>query len=266
MFHGGIMAKYLLTAMLLLICTVGFALSSTTNSALFALDTVDPVITIESPNGGEEWYIGDTRNIVWTIVENHPATNSTNLWYNHGGNDNVPIALGIENIGTWPWALPDTLGSNYKVRIGSTDLFGNNTVKSSAGTFTITYVPPDIPEGVTVDISNNVDAIISWQPVTQTIYGSPIVPDGYIVLYNETPYEDNDNLYYYLWDVTTGTSFTHGGVARRRDQMYYRVVAYKDIAGRMAGILADARSKPESKLSFAQIKQAMQITTIGGAK
>ena len=49
-----------------------------------------------------------------------------------------------------------------------------------------------------MDISNGVDAVIGWQPVTQTIYGGPIVPDGYIVLYNETPYEDDDNLYYYL--------------------------------------------------------------------
>jgi hypothetical protein len=242
------------------------ALSSTTNTAIFSLDTVDPDITIHSPNGGEEWYIGDTNDILWSITESNLAPNSVNLWYNREGLDDVPLALGIENTGTWAWAMPDTLGSNYRIRIGSTDLFGNIALKSSAGTFTITYVPPDTTDGLTVDISNNVDAVISWQPVTQTIYGSPIVPDGYIVLYNETPYEDDDHFYYYLWDVTDATSFTHSGVARRRDQMYYRVVAYKDIDGRMAVILAGAKASSNTKLSFAEIKQAMQNATAGGEK
>lgn len=252
---------------ILFMCSSGLlALSSTTNSAIFSLDTVDPVISISSPNGGEEWYVGDTHNILWSITDSHLAPNSVYLYYSRGGVDFVPLASGIENIGTWAWALPDTLGSNYRVRIAATDTFGNQSLKSSAGTFTITYVPPATPEGVMVDISNNVDAVISWQPVSQTIYGSPIVPDGYIVLYNETPYEDDDNFYYYLWDVATDTSFTHGGVARHRAQMYYRVVAYKDIAGRMAEILAEAKSSNNTKLSFAEIKHAMQNATNGGVK
>lgn len=264
-FYGGIIAKYLLTVTLLLICAAAFALSSTTNSALFTLDTVDPVITIQSPNGGEEWYIGDTRNIIWEITETNLVSNSVNIWYNRGGMDYVPIALGIEDSGSQAWPLPDTLGSSYRIRIGGTDLFGNSSLTSSTGAFTITYVPPATPQGIAVDITNTVDAIITWQPVTQTIYGTPITPDGYIVLYNETAYENNDHLYYYLWDVTTGTTFTHVGVARRRAQMYYRVVAYKDIDGRMASILAGAKSRQDQPLSFNQIKQAMQNTN-GGAK
>ena len=113
-----------------------------------------------------------------------------------------------------------------------------------------------------MDITNAVDAVITWQPVTQTIYGSPIIPDGYLVLYNETPYENQDNLYYYLWDVTTGSSFTHPRVALHRDQMYYRVVAYKDHDGRMANILAETKANPERKLSFQEIKNRMN----GGVK
>ncbi|MDD2324073.1 MAG: hypothetical protein PHT77_12640 [Bacteroidales bacterium] len=263
MFYGGIMARNLLMATLLLLCAAVFALSSTTNSAPFTLDTVDPDITIIAPNGGEEWYIGDTNNILWEITESNPVPNSVNIWYNRGGLDNTPIAMGIEDSGTLAWPMPDTLGTSYRIRIAATDTFGNSSLKRSAGNFTITYVPPAPPQGVTVDISSAVDAIITWQPVTQTIYGSPIVPDGYIVLYNETPYEDSDNLYYYLWDVTNGTTFTHGGVARRRAQMYYRVVAYKDIDGRMAELLISAKAYPDQKLSFAEIKQAMSNTTRG---
>jgi PKD repeat protein len=51
------------------------------------------------------------------------------------------------------------------------------------------YVPPAEVATPTVQIVGN-DAIISWEAVTETIYGSPITPDLYLVLYNETPYED----------------------------------------------------------------------------
>lgn len=219
------MKQSIITVLLLSLCLGAFALSSITNTAIFSLDTVDPDISILSPNGGEEWYIGDTNDILWSITESNLVPNSIYIWYNRGGLDDVLLAEGIENTGTFAWPMPDTLGTNYRVRISATDTFGNYSLKSSASTFTITYVPPETPEGITVDISNNVDAIITWDAVTETIYGSPIEPDGYIVLYNETPYEDDDSFYYYLWDVTDATTFTHSGVARRRDQMYYRVVA-----------------------------------------
>jgi len=256
------MRKLLLLIILSAYLASVFALSSSTNTAIFSLDTLDPDITIHSPNGGEEWYIGDTNDILWSITESNLAPNSVFLYYNRGGLIDVPLAEGIENLGTFAWAMPDTLGSNYRVRIAATDTFGNSSLKSSAATFTITYVPPETPEGVSVDISNAVDAVISWDAVTETIYGSPIEPDGYIVLYNESPYEHDEHYYYYLWDVTDGTSFTHSGVARRRDQMYYRVVAYKDIDGRMERILAEAKTNPEKKVSLSEIKDQMN----GGVK
>jgi hypothetical protein len=256
------MRKLLLLIILSAYLASVFALSSSTNTAIFSLDTLDPDITIHSPNGGEEWYIGDTNDILWSITESNLAPNSVFLYYNRGGLIDVPLAEGIENLGTFAWAMPDTLGTNYRVRIAATDTFGNSSLKSSAGTFTITYVPPETPDGASVDISNAVDAVITWDPVNETIYGSPIEPDGYIVLYNESPYEHDEHYYYYLWDVTDGTSFTHSGVARRRDQMYYRVVAYKDIDGRMARILAEAKINPEKKVSLSEIKDQMN----GGVK
>lgn len=72
------MAKHLLTAVLLLCCTAAFALSSTTNSAPFTLDTVDPAITIIAPNGGEAWFIGDTNNITWTAEDTNLTPKPTN--------------------------------------------------------------------------------------------------------------------------------------------------------------------------------------------
>ncbi len=86
------------------------------------------------------------------------------------------------------------------------------------------YVPPAAVQGVDVVISGP-DAVISWLPVTETIYGTPITPDGYIVLYNETPYEDEQ--FFYFLSFTADTIYTHHFVAQFRDSMFYRVVAYK---------------------------------------
>ncbi len=32
-------------------------------------DTVNPSLSILSPNGGETWYIGDTNDIIWTASD-----------------------------------------------------------------------------------------------------------------------------------------------------------------------------------------------------
>lgn len=230
-------------------------------------DTVDPSLSITAPNGGEAWYFGDTNDIIWTASDTNLSPNSVYLWYSmNGGTNYIPLAEAIANSGNYPWEMPSVQSYNAKVRMKVSDSFGNFTQKASASAFTITYVPPQAPEGVNVDTTNGIDAILTWQPVTQTIYNTPITPDGYIVLYNESPNEHDEHFYYYLWDVTSGTSFTHGGVMRRRGEMFYRVVAYKDYDGRMASILSAARANPESKLSLSGIKQALVTTAIGGDK
>ncbi len=260
------MAKKLLTAMLVMLGIACWGLSTDTYSALFTLDTIDPEITLIAPNGGEDWYIGETQNILWTVTETNLTTNSIYLWYSlNAGTDYITLAEAIANSGSYAWQIPDYQSFNAKVKVQATDDFGNQGEISSASVFSLIFAPPEAPGNVNVDISNNVSAIITWDPVTQTILGTPITPDGYIVLYNESPYEENEHFFYYLWDVTSGTSFTHVGVAQHRDQMYYRVVAYKDYEGRMAAILEAARNNPESKLSLADLKAGF-LSGLGGEK
>lgn len=87
------------------------------------------------------------------------------------------------------------------------------------------YVPPAAVEGLVVSVIGN-DAHLTWQPVNTTIYGTPIEPDGYIVLYNETPYEDEH--FYYFHSFVSGTNFVHPFVAQYRTEMFYRIVAVKN--------------------------------------
>lgn len=243
---------------LLSIAVLSYALSSTTNTAFFTLDTVYPSLTIVTPNGGEQWYLGDTNNILWTATDTNLINDSVYIWFSlNGGMDYTLLTEGITNSGTYPWQMPDQTTNSGRVKIQMADSFGNTSQIVSAFAFRITFVPPASPEGISVNLGNARDAVISWQPVTETIYGTPIVPDGYIVLYNESPYEHNDHFYYFLWDVTEGTAFTHPRVALHRTQMFYRVVAYKDYNGRMASIMANAKANPERKLSFQEIKEYM---------
>lgn len=107
------------------------------------------------------------------------------------------------------------------------------------------HVPPAAVEGVHVNIIGN-DAFISWLPVTQTIYGTPMTPDLYVVLYNETPYED-DNYYYYLTS-TENLSTIHTRVALFRDAMFYRVVAVKFNREGESDVLAALNSSREEIL------------------
>ena len=261
------MKTAMLIGILFSLTTVLLALSGFGTSAPVVNDTVDPSLSIISPNGGEAWYIGDTNDIIWTASDTNLSPNSVYLWSSlNGGADYSSLAEAIANSGSYPWELPSTQSYNAKVRIKVSDSFGNFTQKASASAFTITYVPPQAPEGIIVNTTNGIDAILTWQPVTQTIYNTPITPDGYIVLYNESAYENDEHFYYYLWDVTSGTSFTHGGVMRRRGEMFYRVVAYKDYDGRMANILSAARANPATKLSLAGIKQALVSAAMGGEK
>jgi PKD repeat protein len=116
------------------------------------------------------------------------------------------------------------------------------------------YVPPAAVTPPTVQILGN-DAIITWEAVTETIYGSPITPDGYIVLYNETPYEDAN--YYYFLNFVPETSYTHTFVALFRPSMFYRVVAVKFYRESEREAVAGLRNG-EDRITWKALKERMQ--------
>lgn len=86
------------------------------------------------------------------------------------------------------------------------------------------YVPPMPPENINIAMVGY-NAFISWDAVTQTIYNTPFIPDGYLVFYNGTLDPDN-GIYYYL-AVTENLTYTHVRVGEFADYMFYHVVAYK---------------------------------------
>ena len=89
------------------------------------------------------------------------------------------------------------------------------------------FVPPVAPQNVELNIAGT-DGVISWESVTENIYGSPLNPDGYLVYYNEIAY-GNEEDYYFLAFVENDTTYTHLNVARFSPQMFYKVVAFVEL-------------------------------------
>lgn len=99
------------------------------------------------------------------------------------------------------------------------------------------------------------DMHLSWDAVTETIFDTPITPDCYVVLYNETPYEDDQ--YYYYQCYTPDLTAIHGGVALFRSQMFYRVVAVKFYRDADSGILASLPAT-ERKITWGEVKGLLE--------
>ncbi len=85
------------------------------------------------------------------------------------------------------------------------------------------YVPPKPPTGVETAMLGY-DMHISWDAVTETIFDTPITPDGYLVFYNGS--EDPDGEFYFH-GFSPGLSYIHYYVGRYAQHMFYRVRAVK---------------------------------------
>ncbi len=87
---------------------------------------------------------------------------------------------------------------------------------------------------LSISITENLSAQLTWSPVDTTIYGNPVTPDWYLIFYNELdPLVDD---FWYYQGATSGTEYTHLLAAQFADVMNYRVVAWKGINPVAAGL------------------------------
>lgn len=253
------MKSFLLYMLMAFVCLGMYGLSGFGDSGTLTLDNVPPYIILISPNGGEEWYFGQTENILWQASDTNVAQNSVCIIYDPHNGPIVTIADMSANDGIEAWIVPSSGTSDARIVISVQDLFGNLSTVESAAPFSVIAAPPAPPQNVNVQIVNTWDALISWQAVTHTVTGVPITPDGYIVLYNETPHQEPQ--YYYFLAETSLLSHLHPNIARFRDQFYYRVVAYIDPDGGVRGAL-DRLSEKGAGFGMDEIKRQI----MGGGK
>ncbi|MCE1187805.1 MAG: Omp28-related outer membrane protein, partial [Ignavibacteria bacterium] len=129
------------------------------------LASVTPVpIAIVSPNGGETFYIGQSKNIMWRTenIQNVKIEYTTN----NGTSWSTIVASTPAEQGYYTWTVPSTASTTCKVRIS--DAANGTVIKESNSTFSISVMPASawsiIPTSTTGDIwgIDYVDANIVW--------------------------------------------------------------------------------------------------------
>lgn len=114
------------------------------------------------------------------------------------------------------------------------------------------YIPPQSPENLTINITDS-DVLLSWQAVNNDVLGHPITPDGYVILYNEIP---NDDQHFWFLGFSESTNFTHHYVNIYRDSMFYKVVAVIYYRDGMLNILKDL-NESKVKYPWKQVKEIL---------
>jgi hypothetical protein len=99
--------------------------------------TIPPVVTVTSPNGGENWLVGSTHDITWT---DNVADNFSIALY-RGAELVSNLAVTAPNTGRFAWMIPVTLEQDTIYRIRLTGNENPAAVDESDSTFTIS-VPP----------------------------------------------------------------------------------------------------------------------------
>jgi hypothetical protein len=143
------------------------------SAASFTVDSTPPLITAESPAGGEKWPGGAAKTITWRATDNLAlAADSVYLYY-ATGETYLPIAAAIANNGTYPWTLPALNTSEARVRITASDECGNIGSRESGG-FIIDITPPSVPTLLTPangSITGEAKPLFSWGPATDNLSG-----------------------------------------------------------------------------------------------
>jgi uncharacterized delta-60 repeat protein len=79
-------------------------------------------ITLTSPNGGEEWVIGETYNITW---DSEGAIDSVMIEYLNESVVGLDTIAVVANTGTYSWIVPNTPGTQTRVYVSDvTDYAG----------------------------------------------------------------------------------------------------------------------------------------------
>jgi len=135
------------------------------------------LLTVTSPNGGENWKIDSTYNITWI---SSGTSGAVNIEYStDNGSTWIEISASTENEGSFPWTIPDNQSDSCLVRISDEDGKPSDT---SDALFTISPVSgittPELPKfysfGVKgISIGKNIDikyALPEKADVSVTMY------------------------------------------------------------------------------------------------
>ncbi|MCP4215752.1 MAG: hypothetical protein GY765_13950, partial [bacterium] len=123
------------------------------NDAFFTVKA--PEITVTSPLGGEEFFMGTPITVTWTSAG---VVNNVALSYSRDGGEYwTPIAGPIPNSGTYDWILPNQPSTEYLVKVEEERGFVNDTND--------TFFTVKSPE-ITVTAPNGGESFFMGMPLT----------------------------------------------------------------------------------------------------
>jgi len=100
-------------------------------------DTEEPVVKVKTPNGGEVWQEGATKNITWEATDN-AAVVSASLYYSADAGASWTMIGDISgNPGSYTWTVPNDVSTSCKIKVEAEDAAGNKGSDESDSEFTI---------------------------------------------------------------------------------------------------------------------------------
>ncbi len=136
----------------------------------------DCKLSVQSPNGGEKWYIGDTHAIEW-----NPGVSDDDVkiyLFKEKEQIMMRITAETDNNGSYIWIVPDTLaeGSDYRIYVKS--YFDESIADESDAYFSIVRYDADVPP-----VANAGEDKTLNEGTLVTLNGYASDSDGYIVSY-----------------------------------------------------------------------------------
>ncbi|MGE5340884.1 MAG: BACON domain-containing protein [Candidatus Omnitrophota bacterium] len=105
--------------------------------------STQPVITLTSPNGGEEWTVGTSHSIHWSYTG---TISNVKIQYSiNNGSSWITVVNSTTNTGSYSWVIPNTPSEQCLVKVSGT---GGTPSDTSHSAFTI--AAPDVPPTISL--------------------------------------------------------------------------------------------------------------------
>jgi hypothetical protein len=101
-----------------------------------------PVVSVLAPNGGEDWCIGESYQILWSASDDVAVTNIALYYSTDGGSSWITIDEDEPNDGVYPWTMPNTPSTRCRVRVIAYDDADSTGEDISDSDFTIRDCEP----------------------------------------------------------------------------------------------------------------------------
>ncbi len=128
------------------------------NGKLHLGDLLNPVATVVSANGAENWFIGSAQTLTWTATDNVAVTSVDLQLSRNGGTTWETIAAGVANSGSYPWTVTGPATSNAILKVTAYDAAGNSgsdlsdasfmILDGATGTLLATFVANTVTDGI----------------------------------------------------------------------------------------------------------------------